>query len=237
MLDDEDMLGYLWLRGWHQVLYMAALVVKPESRRQGIARQLVAFAEKQAVELRRDWIGVSVAQGNMASQKLFEEAGYTSVHSRVWSTATQKLAFPETDMRLQPVRESAAWKACREYTAYDLEAGNAEAITEPVAFIIDAYPIRRDRQWLLEVAGTGAAYLNLHRNQDQPTLYIASKPEWRAQPPLLDAIQQVTQGLNAFSIQFASRQHHVEAQPAMNEHGFEESKLPIVNFYKRLNQQ
>lgn len=63
----------------NQRLYVSRLIVKKERRRQGIGKQLVAFAIEQAQALGYSELSIGVNLDNYAALKLYIESGFDKV--------------------------------------------------------------------------------------------------------------------------------------------------------------
>ncbi|MEU6094837.1 GNAT family N-acetyltransferase [Streptomyces sp. NPDC047079] len=82
VLEQEgDPAGSLWLGLWPETAFVLGVEVRPEQRRRGHGRTLMALAEAQAVEGGKNRIGLSVFAGNTPAERLYASLGYeTTAH-------------------------------------------------------------------------------------------------------------------------------------------------------------
>ena len=80
MKDGEQLVGVVLATHDGRKGWINRLAVRPEYRRRGIARRLIAEAEGALREQGMQIIAALVEDGNKASLALFEQAGYSDYH-------------------------------------------------------------------------------------------------------------------------------------------------------------
>ncbi|MFI9646907.1 GNAT family N-acetyltransferase [Streptomyces sp. NPDC052040] len=75
---DDDPVGTLWLGLWPETAFVLGVDVRPEHRRRGHGRTLMALAEAQAAEAGRDRIGLHVFADNVPAERLYTALGYVT---------------------------------------------------------------------------------------------------------------------------------------------------------------
>lgn len=236
----EELAGWLYLRGRRQILYIETLATRPAWRKQGIGNALVCFAEAQARELHRQWLGLTVTATNEAAVRLYERNGYRRAHWRIVQHDGEKglpSAHDQT-VRLQPVFGLAAWRAYRRFTAIDLEAGDgwaAPASTRLLGFDPHRQP---GREWLVMVDDQPVAYLNKHGSRACPNIYLACGPDWWKDHRIVQAIGVSLNGdilsARSISLRLASSGHHDAALPLLSETGFVTRPAGVFKMFKCL---
>ncbi|MFJ5532174.1 GNAT family N-acetyltransferase [Streptomyces sp. NPDC093261] len=68
--------GTLWLGLWPETAFVLGVDVRPEQRRRGHGRTLMALAEAQAAGAGRDRMGLNVFAGNTPAERLYASLGY-----------------------------------------------------------------------------------------------------------------------------------------------------------------
>lgn len=238
----EELAGWLYLRGWRQILYIETLATRPAWRKQGIGDALMCFAENQARELHRQWLGLTVSAANEAAVQLYERQGYCRAHWRIVQHDGEKGLPSEGDphVRLQPIFGLAAWQAHRHFTALDLGAGDgwvAPASTRLMEFD----PHRQlGREWLVMVDDQPVAYLNRHGSRACPNLYLACGPDWwgnrRITQTIVATLNEDTFASRSISLRLASSGHHDAALPLLLETGFVTHPTSTFKMFKYLGE-
>lgn len=238
MVDDQQV-GWLYLRGWHQVLYIETLTTHPDWRRKGVGMSLLQFAEAQAHILGREWLALTATLANTPAVELYEKAGYRRGHWRVMChTGELVLDKPMPDtVTLHPVFGPAAEIAYRTYSEQDQRAGDAWA-AEAIVRLSNYDPYRQlGGEWVVEVGGKTAGYLNIHLDDGGVVIYLSTGPDWWGRPELISAAllsMQPAERLLPICFRLASSGHHDAARAALAEMGFEEQTAVTARFFKRL---
>jgi ribosomal protein S18 acetylase RimI-like enzyme len=223
----EELAGWLYLRGWRQVMYVDTLAIKPAWRRRGLGKTLLDFAEAQARELHRQWLGLTVTTTNEGAVRLYERQGFRRTHWQVVLCDNGKTAsFGESTRAatLRPIFGAAAWQAYHHYSTLDLAAGDGWA-APVVPHLLDLDPHRQwGRDWLVILDGQPVAYLNRHGSPTNPRLYLASSPDWWGHASILQAVGLALNGQasqsKTLTLRLASSSHHEAALLSLTEKGF-----------------
>lgn len=236
---DNHLVGWLYLRGWHQVLYIETLATRQEWRQKGVGASLLRFAEQQAHILGREWMSLTVTLANTAAVTLYETEGYQRGHWRVMQhPPNMDVAGGAPDkVILRPVFGPPAESAYRIYSEQDQRAGDGWA-AEAVVRLSSYDPYRQlGREWVVEVGGKPVGYLNLHQSAECLVLYLAAPSEWWGSPDILKAallaIQEPEKHLPV-CFRLASGGHHEAARPILAGMGFEEQPAVTTRMFKRL---
>lgn len=237
---NEELVGWLYIRGWKQMLYIETLATKPAWRKQGIARALLAFAERQARELHRQWMGLTVTGKNEAALHLYEGQGYQRAHWRVMHLNGRRKFKSEDGRRvyLRPIFGPLAYQAYCHFSASDLAAG--DGWTVPVL----AQQLQHDphhwpgREWLVSIGDQPVAYLNRHGSRICPNLYLACEPDWWGNPHVLEAVEAVlsrdADQMKTVILRLGSSGHHDAALPLLTEMGFTTHPTILFRMFKHL---
>lgn len=237
---EEELTGWLYLRGWRQILYIEAVATHPAWRKQGIGEALMSFAESQAHELHRQWLGLTVTAANEDAVRLYERQGYRRAHWRI-AQCDRELSLPagkDHSVRLQPVFGPGAWQAYRHFTAIDLTAGDGWAAPATTR-LLEFEPHRQlGWEWLVMVDNQPVAYLNKHGSCACPTLYLACGSNWWGDPRIVQAIGASLNGdtptSRSISLRLASSGHHDAALPLLSEIGFVTHPADTFKMFKYL---
>jgi GNAT superfamily N-acetyltransferase len=234
----NQLVGWLYLRGWHQVLYVETLATHPDWRRQGVATALLRFAEQQAGILGREWMALTVTVPNPAV-RLYDKEGYRRAHWRVMEhpgglTVTEDQAGK---VNLRPVFGPAAENAYHHFSEADQRAGDAWA-ADAIARLSNYDPYRQlGREYVAEVDGQAVGYLNLHLAGNRQVIYLAAPPErWGSQAVLKAGIRAIQASERHCEICFrlASSGHHDAARQLLIDMGFAEQPATTTRMFKRL---
>lgn len=233
----NDLVGWLYLRGREQVLYVETLATRPDWRQKGIATRLLDFAEQQARTLKREWMALSVTLRNGAAISLYEGQGFERGHWRLLESPGGWAAPGEgsPEVALQPVFGLAADAAFRYYTEADLPVGDPSAATAMIQ-LIDEEPFRRPgRDWIVEVSGKPVAYINLHQASGWRVLYLAALPDWWGSLELLTAASMAASGSQShpLRLRLGSSGHHDAAREAFKPSGFIEQPAVTARMFKK----
>jgi GNAT superfamily N-acetyltransferase len=239
---EDKPVGWLYLRGWHQVLCIDALDVHPEWRGQGIDRALLAFAEMRAAELKRAWLGAVLAaerQGDLLA--LLESHGFSSGCRRQFEADPARLAALALDQSL-PIRPVAGGRAHQEWRRLqlaDLSAGDQADDPLQAGFLaasLAAHP--SDRCWVVTQDGRSAACLAAHTRKTLLRISVASEPAWWDSPQLLATLRFILDAAAALpallALRLGSSGHHEAAKARLLAAGFAETPAPQVRLLKRI---
>jgi GNAT superfamily N-acetyltransferase len=239
-LVNDSVVGWLYLRGWHQVMYIEVVATHPDWRRQGVATSLLRFAERQARNLNRQWIALTVTLDNLAAVKLYEKEGYQCGHWRLLGhpDGLQAPANDEAKVTLRPVFGPAAETAFRTHTELDERAGDTWAAPAMLRLLnYDPYRLP-GREWIVEVDGQPAGYLHRHEAGGHATLYLAAPPEWWHRPEMRKAVliaaSDGAQRAMPVWLRLASSGHHEAVREAFAELGFTEQPATTARMFKNL---
>jgi GNAT superfamily N-acetyltransferase len=236
----EELAGWLYLRGWRQILYIETLATKPAWRKQGVASALLRFAEEQARELHRQWLGLTVTASNEAAVQLYEKHGYRRAHWRI-AQCDGGASLPSGEsheVRLQPIFGPTAWRAHRRFTAIDLAAG--EGWVAPASTrLLDFDPHRQlGREWLVNINDERVAYLNRYGSRSGPHMYLACGPDWWADPRMTQAIGAALSigapASKGITLRLASSGHHDAALPLLSALGFGSRSASMFKMFNYL---
>ncbi len=236
----EELAGWLYLRGWRQILYIETLATRPAWRKQGIGDVLMSFAEGQACELHRQWLGLTATAANEVAVRLYERHGYRRAHWRiVQHDGGESLPSGDShETHLRPVFGLAAWQAYRRFSAIDLAAGDGWAA--PIStHLLEFDPHRQlGRKWLIMVDDQPVAYLNKHGSRACPKMYLACGPDWWDDPRILQAIGAALNEealiSRSITLRLASSGHHDAALSALSETGFVTCPASTFKMFKYL---
>lgn len=237
---DEQLVGWLYLRGWYQVLYIEALTVLPTWRRRGVGKVLLRFAEQQAREQRREWLGLTTTFNNMVALHLYESQGFERGHWRIMRGSGDALSPPQGGaVRLLPLIGHAARSAFRHFARLDVSAGDAADKVTLTRFLTRDPYRQGGMHWLVIDGGRPVAYLNRHDTIEHPTLYLASAPDWWGSPATLEALKAALSARDAspatVDVRLASSGHHEAIRPLLEAQGFVECPASIVRMFKHLS--
>ncbi len=220
----SDMIGWLFVRGREQVVYVEVLAIHHEWRRKGVGRILLRFAEGLARELNRDWIGITVTLENNPALTLYEEEGFRRSHWHVmWAEALgSKSAALNDKVKLRPVFGPTAEWAFRRYASRDI-LEHSHWDSDPAQRML-AYDRHRawGQDWIIEADRGAVGYLNSHIEKGKRYLYLAANQDHWANPALIAKVLSVAKPGEAVTLRLASFGHHEAACEALNEWGFAE---------------
>lgn len=236
---DQQMVGWIFLRGWHQVLYIEALAVALAYRRRGVGRELLRFAEEQARQLRREWLGLGVTVENKPAVQLYEAEDFRRGHQRIlYRDSGEHVALPNGTGQLQPLLGAGAWQAFTLYAEHDLRAGEPETGAIQSRFLSrEPYRVFTGRHWLVKMDGKAVAYLHRHGPAHNPVIYLAALSEAWGAPELVGCIGRALSDTNAQSritIKLASGAHHDAACRAFAPYGYVERPAKTMRMIKHL---
>lgn len=239
---DNNLVGWVYVRGWDQVLYIETLATHPDWRHKGVGTSLLHFAEEQAHILNRDWVALTVTAANAPAVAFYEKAGYQRGHWRVFERPTG-LVLDEpmpASVRLHPVLGPAAEIAYRTYSGQDERAGDGWA-SEAIVRLSSYDPYRQlGGEWVVEADGKTAGYLNIHQADGRMVIYLSTGPDWWGSLELIKAalltFQPVERPLPV-CIRLGSSGHHDTAREIITSLGFEEQPAATMRLFKKLSKE
>jgi ribosomal protein S18 acetylase RimI-like enzyme len=240
MFVGEAQVGWLYLRGRQQVVYIDALAVHPDWRGRGVDGELLHFAERQMRELRREWLGLTVALDDEAALHFYESQGYHREHWRIMRSGSDRAILPQPGgaIHLRPVVGMAAGRAYHRFAQIDLAAGEAlDAAVQPS--LLNHNPHwRPGHDWLVVYEGKSIAYLNKHGTHAHPAIFLACDPAWWGSPQTLGAISLALANQGSIppgvDIRLGSSKHHDAARSMLEQSGFAEYPATTTRMFKRL---
>jgi GNAT superfamily N-acetyltransferase len=238
---DDKAVGWLFLRGWRQVLYVEGLVVAQDSRRKGIGAALMDFAEQQARDLHRDWLGLTVTIANDSAVNLYEQQGFQRGHGRILRYEGQAApALPGSAVDLRPVIAQTAAQIYAHFADRDLAAGDADTAQVQNRFLgREPYRSVLGSHWLIRGSnGKPVGYLHRHRARQRTVVYLAALQEHWASAEMIGALAKVTASLSRspimLEVRFASDGHHDAMCQALVPCGFVERPAVTMKMFKHL---
>lgn len=233
-----DLAGWLFVRGWSQVLYIETLAARRGWRRQGVGRALLRFAESLARELGRAWLGLTVTQGNTPAVALYEREGYRRGHWRVAvlrGKPAPRLAN-QSGVRLKPVYAFAAERAYRQFAEQDIRAGEAWA-AEAILRMANTDPHRSlGPEWVIEADGKPIGFVNRHGAKDHPHLYLACAAQWWTNVSMLETViaqaQFAGDAAGSLTLRLGSSGHHEAVIEELLRAGFAEQPAATMRLFK-----
>jgi GNAT superfamily N-acetyltransferase len=241
IFDGSRPVGWLYLRGWRQVLYVETLAVAPEWRTRGVGAALLRFAETQARELRREWLGLTVTLTNDSAIRLYESQGYGRGHWRVLRRQGEPLTFPPAagKVTLRPLVGWAASRTYRHFAARDLAAGDPETWEVQSRFLVrEPHRGWLGRHWAVLIQGQPIGYVHRYGPTSGPAIYLAVDQAWWGSPHLLEAIRFALrpseQQMAALELRLGSSGHHDAAHHVLASYGFAEHPAATMKMFKRV---
>ncbi|MBN1428263.1 MAG: GNAT family N-acetyltransferase [Anaerolineae bacterium] len=239
----EELAGWLYLRGWRQILYVETLATHPNWRRQGIAKALLEFAEEKAVELHRRWMGLTVTGLNEAAISLYEKQGYRRAHWRVLCYEQDKMLKIGGDrvFQLRPALGLTANRAYHHFSTLDLAAGDEWNMPVSTRLLEFDPHHQSGKAWLIVIDDQSVAYLHKHGCHTHPNLYLACGPDWWGDLRVLAAIGAALDGntnhAETITLRLASSGHHDAVFPLLAEMGFVTKPSIWFKMFKYMGQQ
>ncbi len=235
--DGETCMGWIFLRGWRQVLYIDTLVIAEPHRGGRVAQYLLDFASTQARDLNRAWLGAKVDIADPQMVAMFERGGFQQPNRHVLRLSHMAGLPQQRDLpALQPVHGAAAEYLRRKLTRLDLATGDGDACAIPLHFLVASLEQRGGRSWVWVEQGRPAAYLHLYGPPTHPILYIAGPQERWGRLPLLDlaaaVVHQRGRAAAAIDVQFGSVGHYEASCRALLQAGFQEEPMASIKMYR-----
>ncbi len=238
---DEQSVGWMYLRGWYQVLYIETLVVHSDWQQQPIGTALLHFAETQAREQRREWLALTVTNASPYILEQYEAHGFERGHWRLMHCEGVH-AFSDhsaSGIRLVPLIGQAVQRVYHRFAHLDVTASDAAGRASLARFLTRDPYRRLGRNWLVVYKDQPIGYLNGQVNDAQCTFYLASDPHWWGSPAEFSAVHAALEALSvspaSIDLRLASSGHHEAARQALGQHGFAECSATTVRMYKNLS--
>lgn len=236
---DGKIVGWVFVRGRYQILYIDTLVVSPLWRRKGIAKMLMNYVEQQAFELHREWLGLTVTVTNEASLKLYEGEGYQRSHWHVFRGQIVR-SKQSASLGLRRLWGFAAERAYRRLVTRDVYAGDPWFAPAENRFLTLEPYRQRGKEWALVRDGEQVAYFNHYFENGIVHLYIAADPRWWGSPDIVESIGVILGGddqATMLQIRLASSGHHQAMFAVSDQLGLNESPAVTMRMFKRLDGQ
>ena len=237
----EQPVGWVFLRGWYQVLYIEALVVLTGWRERGIEEMLLACAECHARALQRQWLGLTITADNNKSLEFYKARGYLRGH---WRILHHESLPPDTlqaegAIQLAPVVGLAARRAFHHYASLDLSAADASNEIALVRFLAQDPYRRSGHDYLVVYQGQPIGYVNVNQHRLPLTIYLASGREWWGSRPMVEAVRIALRASGRAStsldLRLGSSAHHDAARTCFGEMGFTEQPAVSTLMFKRIS--
>jgi GNAT superfamily N-acetyltransferase len=241
VLNGDELLGWMFLRGWEQVLYVETLAVRPQARRRGVATALLDFATQIAQELHREWLGLTVTVTNENAVRLYEGQKFQPGHWRILKHENlADIPWGETpNVELRRLLGPGAERAFKHFSKVDLEASDPDTVSAHVRFLPrELYRRVWGRHWGVRINGRMVAYLHHHRYDKRQIVYLASEPQWWGSPMLLQTLLKTLAGQSAqcdsIEVRLASRAHHEAACAVLVNAGFSDEPALTMKMIRNL---
>lgn len=237
---DNQMAGWLYVRGRQQILYIETLATHPDWRRRGIAQALLRFAESLARELNRQWLGLSVTFENAPAMQLYEHEGYKRGHWRIMTAVKGIQSFaPDPTVSLKPVFGFSAEQAYQRFAIADITADGGWDTDAALRMIpYDSYR-QWGRGWVIEAQSKPAGYLSLRKTRGAAQLYLICAPEWWGKREIIMAAVlravPTKQPAKQVVLRLGSGAHHDAAKLALIDLGFEERAAETAILFKLID--
>jgi GNAT superfamily N-acetyltransferase len=235
----EQPVGWLFLRGWHQMLYIETLAVHPNWRNKGIGTALMDFAEQQARELHRSWLGLRVTLSNQPAVQLYESLGYQRGPWRVMQKEGISSGWPGAGhaIQLRSLAGLAAFQAYARFAHLDLTAGDAWGAEALDNFLEVDFHWGPGQHWLVIFEGRPIAYLSRHKKGQETELRLACDADWWGSSQEVEAIGLALRTPDRplrVTIRASSNGHHETMRPTLESLGFVEQPMATTRMVKRL---
>jgi len=238
--DHQYEVGWVFLRGWRQVLYVEGIAVLPEWRQKGVGTALMNFAEQQARELHREWLGLTVTISNNPAVSLYQKQGYQQGHAKVLVYEGAELpSLLGADISLRPVIAQTAGQLYRSFAERDLQASDPDTSLVETRFL-GREPYRRiaGQHWLIRAKGSTIGYIHKHGSTSHPVIYLTGlQPSWGSSE-MLAAIARVLGNKHqppvTIEVRLGSAAHHDVMCAALTQYGFVERPATTMKMFKHL---
>lgn len=236
---DEQLVGWLYLRGRQQVIFVEVLTTHPAWRRRGVATTLLRFAETQARELHREWMALTVSPNNKAAIKLYERAGYQRGHWRVLESKLDNQAETNNTVgiTLRPVFGLVAQRVYERFAAMEQQQGDPE-LAAVATRLIGYEPYRYfGPEWLVEIGAKPVGFIQRGMSNSHIVMYVVAHPDWWGRPEIVEATMLGLRGANPqlpVQIRLGSSEHHEKARGPFAHRGFVEQPARNTRMFKRL---
>ena len=237
---EDQLAGWMCLRGWQQILYIESLVVFPEFHDQNIESSLLDFVENTARELRRGWLALTVLTSDESAMGRYELQGFSKGHWRVLRTKQEVPESANGHISLKRTTGPAAKRAYRQFAEQDLQASDPDSAQVQSRFLLhDPYYSRVGQHWLIEAEGREVGFLHAHGVENHPRMVLTTLPESWGSPYMLSMLRQALGAATpeVLDVRLGSGRHHDAARVVLEPFGFEEFPADTVKMFKRIGGQ
>jgi GNAT superfamily N-acetyltransferase len=237
---EDQLAGWMYLRGWQQMFYIESLVVFPEFYDQGIEHALLSFGENTARELHRGWLALTVPTADESAMQRYEMQGYSKGH---WRVLRSEQSVPESangNISLKRTTGSAAKRAYRQFAEQDLQASDPDTALVQSRFLLhDPYYSRIGQHWLIETEGRKVGFLHTHGPGNHPRMVLTTLPESWGSPHMLSIVKKALGATTPeiLDIRLGSGRHHDAARAVLEPFGFEEHPADTIRMFKRIDRE
>ncbi len=236
----DQLVGWMYLRGWQQVLYVEVLGVLPEYHGQGIENALLSFGENAARELRRGWLTMTVPLEDISTMQGLEAQGFRRGHWRVFHSEHPVPEISNGHISLKRTVGSPARRAYREFAEQDLQASEPDTALVQSCFLLqDPYYSRSGQHWLIETEGRQVGFLHSHGPSAHPIMILTALPDTWGSLDMLAIVKKAlgTTVPETLAIRLGSNRHHDAARAILEPFGFEEHPADTIRMFKRIDNE
>lgn|GEM_PF-6308287 len=233
---EDEAVGWMFVRGQHQVLTLDALVVAPAWRRHGVGRTLLEYAEKQGREQKRHWLGMRILSTNENAWGFLTACGMRPASSgKVFRGQVPPRAnHGDAALKLHQLDSRSGQETRQRFIELELsDVAGHEPGAYLAQYVLEGVPGRPIREWLVEYNGEQAGYLGLY----EQFLCLACAAEWRGRLPVIHAIQaalSAVSGLERIDLHAGSAEHHDALRAMLAKAGLDEVPAYGMTMIKRL---
>lgn len=237
----EQIVGCLFLRGWRQVLYVEGLRIHPDWAGGSVEQTLLQFAEQQGRELKRRWLGATLAEPTGSLLDWFERLGY---RRGTWRMLVHpNAAIPGDPGVLRRLEGRQAAQARAHFALQDIRVGEGLDEAELTHFLIARVTGMDGQSWHILHQGEPVAYLHVSRGPGGVDVYLAAGPaSWGSAPVMaglwaaVEAARRPGETDCELRVRLASSGHHVAVREPFAALGFVERTSALVRVYKSLQE-
>lgn len=237
----EQVVGWLFLRGWRQVLYVEGLRVQPDWAGGSVEQTLLQFAEQQGRELNRRWLGATLAEPTGSLLEWFDRLGYRRGPWRM--LVHTNAAMPGDPSVLRRLEGRQAAQARARFAMQDIRVGEGLDEDELSHFLITRAAGTEGQSWHVVDQGEPVAYLHASRSPSGVNAYLAAGPASWGSAPVMAGLWAAVEAARlpgetpcGLRLRLASSGHHVAVREPFAALGFEERTAALVRVYKPLHE-
>jgi GNAT superfamily N-acetyltransferase len=227
----DKAVGWMYVHGRSQVLYVQAIAVDAEFRGQGIGTSLLRYAEDQARALSRRWLGLRVTHTNAPAIRLYERFGFRRGHWRLWRGAGP--AFNGDGLPFRRVHGAGIGANFRAFSRFWTiqDAAGEHWLSE--CLIDEQYGLAH-QHWVSLKAGRPGGYANLRAGAVGSLIYLAPGMDGPLEPFIETALEVTLGGRTAdpIVIRLAGASLHDESAGWFEGHGFQEGPADTYLMFK-----